>query len=183
MLSQAGGGLLPTAGLTESAPTLPSVLPSFEVELGGATKLAALLDKLGTLAVPDPRPVAHAKSVVEADAALLAILDAFDNSRQKVHAALAIVHEQLEVQRASGELDVSNFSSALCNFDASLSEHAAAAVFIDVELAADAERAREAASGGSRAAAASADGTVDAVPFAVFLHVCEAHGVTNVRTR
>ena len=81
--------------------------------------------------------------------------------------ALAIVHDQIEVQRASGALEMPAFTAALCNFDGGLSEVAAAAIYIECELAADAERQQN-------------PGASGAVPLKTFVTICEAHGVTNV---
>ena len=65
------------------------------------------------MAFADPRPSPYAATVVDADAALLAVLDAFDGAREKLLRQLCALHEEIEVQRASGALDVPAFVSAL----------------------------------------------------------------------
>ena len=71
-------------------------------DLGGGSRLSSLVEKLNAKAEPDPRPKPLANTVVDLDAALLLVLDAFDSARDRLANSLAILHEQLEVQRASG---------------------------------------------------------------------------------
>ena len=153
--------------------------------------MAALLQKLDAQAIADPRPASAATPacvrVVDADVALLFVVDAFDTARLKLLGQLAALHEQLEVQRASGALDAPAFVAALRNFDQTLSEGGAMAIYVDCDLAAAEERARELAAARERAGAAGAAVvpahqaavTSDSVPRAVFLRVCEEHQVVK----
>ena len=137
-----GEGLLPMDGQTIAAPALAKSLHAFEHDLGGAQRVNALIERLRERSKPDPQPVPLAETVIDCDVALLLVLDAFDSAKQKLGASLSILHDQLEVQRASGALDANGFIVALCNFDTTLSESTAAAIYIDCEMAAADERAR-----------------------------------------
>lgn len=119
------------------------------------------------------RPKPLAAKVIDADTALLAVLDVWDSARLKVLTALATLHEHLEVQRVSGGLDAHAFSNALQSFDPSLNQHEAIAVYIDCELGANEERERAGGKDVRALAAAASEG----IPRAVFLRVCEEHGV------
>lgn len=179
----------PADGAPPPPPALPALLHSVEAELGGGHKVSTLVQKLNTQAIADPRPASAATPacvrVVDADVALLFIVDAFDAARLKLLGQLAALHEQLEVQRASGALDAPAFVAALRNFDQTLSEGGAMAIYVDCELAAAEERARELAAARERAGAAGAavvpavvhQSAVpsDSVPRAIFLRVCEEH--------
>lgn len=169
-----GDGLLPMQGLSEGAPCLPVALKQFETDLGGLQRVNVLAEKLMGIAVNDPRSKPQAALVIDCDTALLHVLDAYDSARQRLGAALTILHDQIEVQRASGTLDAHVFNAALCAFDASLTEGATAALYVDLDLAAHEEHAQ--ASAGSEGATRGSETT----PLRLFVAVCEAHGVTNV---
>ena len=98
------------------------------------------------------------------------MIDAFDSAHERRAFQLATLHEQLEVQRASGAHDAASFIAAVRRFDSSLSDTAAASLYIDCDLASAEERAKD--RGGGSAAS-------DAVPLAVFVRLCEEHGVTH----
>ena len=170
-----------------AAATAAAALPmrSTHGDLGGAHRVASLVTRLEGMAFADPRASPHAATVVDADAALHAVLDAFDGAREKLLRQLCALHEEIEVQRASGALDVPAFVSALRAFDGALSESAAYAIYVDCDLAAAEEfRRRELA---AQAAAAKGKGTdahaaalpPDAVPRHAFLRICEDHGVAR----
>ena len=100
--------------------------------------------------------------------------------------ALSILHDQLMQMRISGALEATGFIAALCTFDSSLTESAAAAIYVDCALAAAEEAVKgKAASSTSehqggvglmaeKAAAASAH---ENFPLEVFLKICRMHGV------
>lgn len=179
----AASGWLPMQGTFEDSPTLLTAVRALEPELGGAQRTAALIEKLSAKAEPDPRTeitwsTPSAPQVIDADKALMAIVDAFDHARAKHLHALAQLHEQLEVRRAAGSLDSVEFIDRMRAFDGNLSESSAAAIYLDCDLAASEAHARERhrREGESPAAAATAS---DAVPRAIFLRVCDEHGVTQ----
>ena len=189
-----GPAFLPMEVVSGSqAPTLPAMLRTVEGELGGAHRIGSLVQKLEAHAVAETRSAtrdgaATCVSVVDADVALLLIIDAFDGARLRLLADLAALHEQLEVQRASGALDAHGFIAALQNFDHSLSESAAAAIYVDCDLAASEERSKELAAANERAGAAGGAAVgahqgaqTEAVSLTVFLRVCEEHQVTRNR--
>ena len=80
--------ILPLTPLTDEGgpPTLASALKSFEVELGGTVKINSLIERLkqSETCKDDPRPNPTAQLVVDADVALLFILDTYDASQSKV---------------------------------------------------------------------------------------------------
>ena len=185
---------LPSPGVTAAMATaankataLPALLQLMESELGGSSRVTSLIDKLRSQAVPDPRPTQVATTVVDVDVALLTVMDVFDSVRLKLKGHLSTLHEQLEVQRASGALDASAFINILRDFDGTLSEGAAAAIYVDCDIAAADERAKELAAARERASAAGAAGSAaavaappssDTVPRHVFVRICEEYGVS-----
>jgi len=146
---------------------LPSLLRTLDGKLGGAQKVFALIERLNKAAVADPRPKPLAVMVVDADTALMAIVDAFDAARVKLATQLATLHERIELGRGSSALDPVAFCSAIRTFDPTLEEPAAVAVYTDCELGAVEEREGSAKSG------------EDAAPISqrVFIRVCEEHGL------
>ena len=90
--------------------------------------------------------------------------------------------------RISGALEATGFIAALCTFDSSLTESAAAAIYVDCALAAAEEAVKGKAARASstsehqggvglmaeKAAAASAH---ENFPLEVFLKICRMHGV------
>ena len=92
------------------------------------------------------------------------MIDAYDSQKAKLGSALKVLHGQLEVQRASGALDANTFISALTQFDPSLAETTAAAIYIDCEMAGDGSLSLN-----------------EPVPLRKFVELCEAHGCSNVQ--
>ena len=162
-------------------PDLPMLVNALEAELGGPSRVEALLEKLRAITDREPRPAqlvaarhkdggSLATRVVSGDEALLLLIDAYDAARLKTATGLATLHEHLEVTRVSGGLDPHTFASLLGGFDPTIDQQAALAIFVECELRAHEERQR--ADGPS---ASSKEGTT--IPRAIFVRVCEEHGV------
>ena len=101
--------ILPLTPLTDEGgpPTLASALKSFEVELGGTVKINSLIERLkqSETCKDDPRPNPTAQLVVDADVALLFILDTYDASQSKVR-----VKEQHASKQASNSTSLPRHS-------------------------------------------------------------------------
>ena len=160
----------------DEARDLPKLIRErLEVELGGSTRVTALLQRLEREIVETPKerqllaarhkdaPFAIPTQIIHADTALLLLCDAFDAARMAHAARLATLHEHLEVTRVSGGLDAHTFATLLQSYDPTLDQRRALDILVECELG------REEGDGRG--------GPFQGIPRHVFVRVCDAHDV------
>ena len=112
---------------------------------------------------------------MDADTALLLVLDAYDACRVRTATKLFALHAELEAERQRRsqtglELDAAAFTAAMRGFDPRVDEAVATDIYVQCQAAAAAAWA--AATEEQREGMAE-----EALPRAAFVQACEEHGV------